>query len=329
MTVAKGKRSSLSDVAQAAGVDVSTVSLVLNRKPLARRLRAETRDRIEQCARALDYRPSRAARALKTGKTGMIGIVVGDIASSYYAEMTAAALRTAESYGRQLLIAATDWSIDKERRALQNLLDAGVDGIIFLPGSFLKHTELAATIQREDIPVVTYNYKIPGFSAIFCDYALGLEQAVSALAKRHRSISCLLNRADHSCKAEPFLAACQKAGCRGEVILHGGNDFIEFETEVNMAALTADGMPKACIVGGGESSIFVLNRLLAQGIEVPREMEIVGFSGDRLSHFTSPSLAVVRQDIRGLMDAAFRLLEETKEAEIKIPTTFVPGNSIC
>ena len=174
MPVVAGKRSSLSDVAQAAGVDVSTVSLVLNRKPLARRLRAETRERIEACARELDYRPSRAARALKTGKTGMIGIVVGDISSIFYAEVTAAALRTANLHGSQLLVAATDWSIDKERLALKSLLDAGVDGIIFLPGSFLCHTDQVATIRREKIPVVTYDYKVPGASAVFCDYTPGM-----------------------------------------------------------------------------------------------------------------------------------------------------------
>jgi Transcriptional regulators len=327
MPVVAGKRSSLSDVAQAAGVDVSTVSLVLNRKPLARRLRAETRERIEACARELDYRPSRAARALKTGKTGMIGIVVGDIASIFYAEVTAAALRTANLHGSQLLVAATDWSIDKERLALKSLLDAGVDGIIFLPGSFLCHTDQVATIRREKIPVVTYDYKVPGASAVFCDYTPGMERAVELLAARHRTITCLLNRNDHSAKAEPLLAACRKYGCKSNVILHGGNDFPDFENEIDIEALTAPGMPTACIISGGEVAVQVRNRLLDRGIDVPNEMEVVGLSGNRLSNFTCPSLATVRIDAQGLMEAAFRLLESGEE-EIRVPTGFIPGRSI-
>lgn len=327
MPVAVGKRSSLSDVAQAAGVDVSTVSLVLNRKPLARRLRAETRERIESCARELDYRPSRAARALKTGKTGMVGIVVGDISSIFYAELTAVALRTAEQHGCQLLVAATDWSIDKERLALNNLLDAGVDGIIFLPGSFLLHTDQVATIRRERIPVVTYDYKAPGASAVFCDYTPGMERAVELLAARHRSISCLLNRNDHSAKGEPLLAACRKFGCQGKMILHGGNDFPDFEKEIDIEALTAPGMPTACIIGGGEAAVHVRNRLLERGIDVPHEMEIIGLSGNRMINYTCPSLATIRIDVQGLMEAAFRLLE-SGEDEIRVPTGFTPGRSI-
>ena len=327
MPVALGKRSSLSDVAQAAGVDVSTVSLVLNRKPLARRLRAETRERIESCARELDYRPSRAARALKTGKTGMVGIVVGDISSIFYSELTAIALRIAEQHGSQLLIAATDWSIDKERLALKTLLDAGVDGLIFLPGSFLLHTEQVATIRREKIPVVTYDYKVPGASAVFCDYTPGMERAVELLAPRHRSISCLLNRNDHSAKVEPLLAACRKYGCQGNVIMHGGNDFNDFEKEIDIEALTAPGMPTACIMSGGEVAVQVRNLLLDRGIDVPNAMEIIGLSGNRLGNFTCPSLATIRIDTQGLMEAAFQLLESGEE-EIRVPTGFTPGKSI-
>ena len=79
----EGKRASLSDIAKEAGVDASTVSLVLNRKPLAERLRPETRRRIIEIAEKLRYRPSAAARSLRTGRSGMIGMVVGDIASLF------------------------------------------------------------------------------------------------------------------------------------------------------------------------------------------------------------------------------------------------------
>ena len=95
--VIRRKRTSLQDIALKVGVDASTVSLVLNRKPLAAKLKEETRKRIELCARELNYRPSRAARTLRSGKSGMVGIVVGDISSIFYSEMTATALQVAES----------------------------------------------------------------------------------------------------------------------------------------------------------------------------------------------------------------------------------------
>jgi DNA-binding LacI/PurR family transcriptional regulator len=86
-------------------------------------------------------------------------------------------------------------------------------------------------------------------------------------------------------------------------------------------------MPTACIIGGGEVAVQVRNRLLDRGIDVPNEMEVIGLSGTRLSNFTCPSLATVRIDVQGLMEAAFRLLESGEE-EIRVPTGFSPGRSI-
>ena len=77
-------RATLADIARLAKVDSSTVSLVLNRKPLAERLFAETRERIFAAARELNYQPSFAARTLKTGKSGAFGMVVGDLRDPYY-----------------------------------------------------------------------------------------------------------------------------------------------------------------------------------------------------------------------------------------------------
>ncbi|MBS1369300.1 MAG: LacI family DNA-binding transcriptional regulator [Lentisphaeria bacterium] len=323
-----GRRSTLSDIARAVGVDVSTVSLVLNRKPRAGRLRPETRERIEQCARQLGYRPSLTARALLTGKTGMLGMVVGDIASTFYAELTAAALRIAERHGRQLLVAATEWSVDKERRALDSLLNAGVDGIIFMPGSFLEHSEQVAAIRRERIPVVTYDYKVPGASAIFCDYAPGMERAVELLSARHRQILCLLNRDDHSPKLEPLLAACRKFGCHAEIIPHGGSSFSNFEKEIDLSVFLSSAQQEACIVCGGEDAVYILNRLMSQGVSIPHKLELVGLAGNRLSHFTNPSLAVIQMDTEQLMEAAFRLIESGEESVVRVPTGFIPGGSV-
>ena len=178
----EGKRASLSDIAKEAGVDASTVSLVLNRKPLAERLRPETRRRIIEIAEKLRYRPSAAARSLRTGRSGMIGMVVGDIASLFYSELTATALANAERNGRRLIVSATEWSKEKELKALENLLAAGVDGIIFLPGSLSEEHPLFRTIRSERIPLVTFDRKLPGTPAVHCDYRRGFAEAVARLA---------------------------------------------------------------------------------------------------------------------------------------------------
>ena len=210
----EGKRASLSDIAKEAGVDASTVSLVLNRKPLAERLRPETRRRIIEIAEKLRYRPSAAARSLRTGRSGMIGMVVGDIASLFYSELTATALANAERNGRRLIVSATEWSKEKELKALENLLAAGVDGIIFLPGSLSEEHPLFRTIRSERIPLVTFDRKLPGTPAVHCDYRRGFAEAVARLAARHRRIGYLGARGEISNKIPSFREACSAQGRR-------------------------------------------------------------------------------------------------------------------
>ncbi|MBS1370993.1 MAG: LacI family DNA-binding transcriptional regulator [Lentisphaeria bacterium] len=329
MTELKGKRrSSLQDVAFAAGVDVSTVSLVLNGKPLAERMRPETRQRIRDCAERLNYRPSRAARMLKTGKTGMIGMVVGDIASLYYSELVAMALAAAEKYGKQLLISATEWAVEKEHAALKRLLDVGVDGIIYLPASLEQHRDLIGIIRREEIPLVTYDCKVPGFSAIHCDYTRGMELAVGELAKRHARIGYISFPNEVSNKLESILAAGKKHGVAIERYSFTGADSfgrIEFES----SAITAGDAPEAWIIGGGEKAIFLLTRLLHDGFRIPEDRELIGIAVPRISALGTPSLAHIELDTQGLMDAAFELLSESgAEREIHVPTRFNKCESI-
>ncbi len=325
--VIRRKRTSLQDIALKVGVDASTVSLVLNRKPLAAKLKEETRKRIELCARELNYRPSRAARTLRSGKSGMVGIVVGDISSIFYSEMTATALQVAESLHLQLLVAATRWAPEQEHNALKNLLDTGVDGIIFLPGSLAMHEDLLKVIRQEAIPVVTFDYRLDGTSGFFSDYKPGMEQAVAALVPRHTRIGCLVHRSDQADKAEPFLAACRKYQVEGVLLKHTGFDFEDYPAGVDLKQLFAPEMPKAWIVCGGECAVFVLNESLRRGFRVPEEYEWIGLGCDRLGHFTCPGLAQIVQDPRELMQAAFQLLQQ-REGEIRIPTRFETGNSI-
>ena len=321
----EGKRASLSDIAKEAGVDASTVSLVLNRKPLAERLRPETRRRIIEIAEKLRYRPSAAARSLRTGRSGMIGMVVGDIASLFYSELTATALANAERNGRRLIVSATEWSKEKELKALENLLAAGVDGIIFLPGSLSEEHPLFRTIRSERIPLVTFDRKLSGTPAVHCDYRRGFAEAVARLAARHRRIGYLGARGEISNKIPSFREACSACGCEGIVCEFEGDDFSNFKLEP--ALFLGDGAPKAWLVGAGEASIYLLNHLLRQGIGIPGEIELVGTSVPRIGELCTPSVSYVELDCSALMRAAFELLGGGEEREIFVPTGFRPLGS--
>ena len=97
----------MTELARRLNLSQSTVSLVLNRKPLAERLSAETRERVFAAARELNYQPSFAARTLKTGRSGAFGMVVGDLRDPYYSMLAYHMIAAAQARGYQVLTCAT------------------------------------------------------------------------------------------------------------------------------------------------------------------------------------------------------------------------------
>lgn len=144
-------RITLKDVAKLAGVNFTLVSKYLNASSQAR-MRPETRMRIEQAIRTLGYRPSAPARALRSGRSRIIGMVSGDLTNAFWAHFASCAMRFLRERGYQLLLAVRD--SDATPEPLEFLCDRGVDGIIVsgadlpqdynIPCPFVVHDTMSA-----------------------------------------------------------------------------------------------------------------------------------------------------------------------------------------
>lgn len=315
------KRSTLADIARETQVDVSTVSLVLNHKALAGRLKEETRQRIIDCAQKLNYRPQMAGRVLRSGKTNTIGLVVGDISSLFYSQLTADALLAAAARGKHLLISATEWSLEREHQALKNLLAIGVDGIIYLPGSLEKHEDLLKIIRAEKIPTVVFNYHPEGTAAVFCDYTPGTDELVKCWSVRHRQIGYLGRLDEESNKIDALQAAGRKYDCKVELHDCRANDHL-FYFEFDETVITRPGAPKAWLVGGSESAVILSNRLQRQGLKIPHDIEIAGVGVAKIGKLQIPALSHLAVDTQQLVDNIFELLERRTLDEMHIPCLF-------
>ena len=121
----------IADVALHAGVSVSTVSNVLNGR--TDRMRPDTLARIEASIAALDYRPNRAARQLKTGRTSMLGLLVPSIANPMYGYIAREIETVAqERHGHRVVLGNTYRNRDKETGFFEDLLAHGVRGVIVI-----------------------------------------------------------------------------------------------------------------------------------------------------------------------------------------------------
>src|SRR5918993_923785 len=162
------------DVARASGVHVSTVSRTFSAPHL---VNAETRSRVLACAEMLGYRPNRAARALITGRTYNVGLIVADIANPFFPPLIKAAESQARQRDHHIFIADTneDASVEEE---LVRALAKQVDGVLLC--SPRMSNSLIEQLSRE-VPLVVVNRQIPGLPAVVMDVAQGARHAVEHL----------------------------------------------------------------------------------------------------------------------------------------------------
>ena len=123
-------RTRIKDIAERVGVSTALVSMYLNDHPLAR-MAEDTKRKIDEAVREMNYQPSVTARSLKKGKSKTLGLVIADIASVYSGFSSETLLDEADKRGYQLLISVTRFSKEKEQKCLQNLMNRQADGILY------------------------------------------------------------------------------------------------------------------------------------------------------------------------------------------------------
>ncbi len=177
-------RPTIRDVAQLASVDPSAVSRILNRSLKSHRYAADTIERVEAAARELAYRPSTTGRALRTGKTMTLGLVVQRIANPFYGELADRIQHHAAQRGYSLLVAGTGRSREQETEYFEELIARNVDGVILAPRWYGDVTPLVAA----GTPLVTVDQQLPGGEV----HHAGLDnhQAGRVLGEHLRSRGC-------------------------------------------------------------------------------------------------------------------------------------------
>lgn len=167
-------RVTLKDVAKLAGVNFTLVSKYLNDSSQAR-MKPETRERIKRAIESLKYRPSASARALRSGRSRIIGMVSGDLRNAYWAHFASCAMRYLRGQDYQLLLAVRD--SDASPEPLEFLVDRGVDGII-ISGADLPPGYVAPC------PMVVHDTASCGGDVVNPDMVPALEEALAGVRGR-------------------------------------------------------------------------------------------------------------------------------------------------
>ncbi|WP_107080222.1 LacI family DNA-binding transcriptional regulator [Streptomyces sp. NBRC 109706] len=303
----------MSDVAKAAGVSSMTVSNVLNNHP---HVSEATRRRVTEAVDRLGYRMNLAARNLRSGTTGVIGLAVPDIDKPYCGQLAALVIAEAGRRGYRVAVEQTGASREGEAQALANSRLRMYDGLI------LATVELGdedADALSADFPVVTLGER---FSEADVDHVGmanfdGAREATLHLLERGcRRVAAIGGRTEGETGAATlrtggYLAALDEAGVPREDALLVGCAFTTAAGAEAVRQLHADGVAfdgAMCLTDS--VALGVLRGLADVGLAVPGDVLVTGFDDIPQAAYTVPSLTTVAPGHTEMVTAALEMLTE-------------------
>jgi len=312
------RRVSMADVAAAAGVSGQTVSRVVNDSP---RVDPATRRRVEEAMARLGYRPHRAARALRTGRTQTIGLVVSTLATVGNSRMLQAIADAAAARGYALTV-VTASGRDAVADGFARLHDQGVDGAIVL-------NEATAFARSVDVPpglalVVVDSPPDDRYVVVQTDHAAGARAAVAHLLERgHPTVWHLAGPAGSFAATERergWRDALAAAGREAPEPLRG--DWTSASGFAAAARLPADAT--AVFTANDQMALGALRAVAEAGRRVPDEVAVVGFDDVADAADYRPPLTTLRQDFDALGVAAVAALVAAIEGAPAAAVTLPP-----
>ena len=292
-------RVSMAMVAARAGVSGQTVSRVVNDSP---RVDPATRVRVEEAMAALGYRPHRAARALRTGRSQTIGLVVTTLATIGNSRMLQATAEAAAERGYALTVVT---AADGVAGAFERLSAQEVDGAIVL-------NEASAQVSGAQPPpglrLVVVDAPVGGsFASVHSDHRGGAAAATARLlALGHETVHHLAGPADSFAAAERergWREALEAAGaCRPEVVRG------DWSADSGFAAGFALRTASAVFCANDQMALGLLRALAEAGRVIPEEVSVIGFDDLPDAANYRPPLTTIRQDFGALAARAVALL---------------------
>ncbi|WP_055428306.1 LacI family DNA-binding transcriptional regulator [Bifidobacterium aesculapii] len=304
-SASRRRRATRADVARLAGVSTAVVSYVFNNGP--RPVAPETARRVRSAAEKLDYRPNSVARALSTGSSRTLGVIVPDLSNPFFSDVYGELESIASHSGYSALFMASHQNPSKEQNRIARLIAREVDAIIV--ASARPASELSS-IPRKECPFVFLDQTrpVPGAKCVSTDFQSAVESAVRhLLGHGHTAIAMLSGKAGDGL-ADPRIQGWQRvheqAGITAGPVIDAGFTR-QGGYEAMLALLDSGRCPGAVFADSDLEAIGALRALHERHIRVPEDVALVSFDGTVDSAFSWPPLTVVRQDAHAIAERIF------------------------
>jgi DNA-binding LacI/PurR family transcriptional regulator len=300
-------------VAERAGVSIATVSRVMNQ---VSSVDAKLAARVLKAAKELNYTPNTQARALVSGRSRLIGLIVSEITNPFFPELIQAFEASAVERGYEILIGSTNYSPERMTQCVRRMVERKVEGVAVM--TFGMDEDLLQELSGRGIPVVSVGStsKLESATSIEIDYRKGIREAVQHLAAMgHREISFIsgpLNLRAAKLRQTAYVTAMAEIGVKVPACyMIKGDHTMEGGFAAALQLFDRAHLPTAVICSNDMTAIGVLHAVSSRGLRVPKDISIIGFDDIHMAQFTVPPLTSVRMAGTDLATAACNALPLT------------------
>ena len=329
------RKLNIGEIARRARVSTATVSRTLNQSGA---VRPETARKVWRAAAALNYYPNSHARALVSGRSRLLGLIVSDITNPFFPELVHSFEGLATAHQYDVILTSTEYKTAYMTNCVRRMLERKVDGVAIMTSEM--DMDLIKDLARRGVPLVFLDVGRvgPRMSHVLIDYANGIRQAVDHVVDLgHKRIGFITGPLDlHSARTrrQAFLDGLRSRGMPAEPrLVREGTHTAEGGQQAMAALLKQPKRPTAVVCSNDWTAIGALHAIHVAGLHVPEDISVVGFDDIPLASYTSPPLTSVRMSAGDVgstaFDALFRLIGgERLEGDVyQVPTQLVVRES--
>ena len=308
----------MKDIAQDLGVSLMTVSKALRSHS---DISEETRQRVLQRMRELNYQPDWIARSMVTGRTYLVGLVMPDLMHSFFAEVATAVARKLQPLGYHVVVSNTMEDAAVERRNLEVLIARKMDGLIIASAQRPGQTKVFEALDRSGIAYVLIDRMLAGVNA---NYVGVRDQDLGIMATEHL-ISQGARRIAHIRGPSVSTGTGRLRGYRKAIERHGMTFRPEYVVsgqsgdsggyDAMQQLLKLDPRPDGVFCYNDPVAAGAIKAVLEAGLRVPEEIAIIGAGNVHYSDLLRVPLSTVDQSSSQIGERAAELLAECMEAK--------------
>lgn len=322
------KHTSLKDLAQALGVSIPTVSRALKDSPeISRELCA----RVQQLAREMNYRPNPFAMSLRRNAPRIIGVIVPDIVTHFFASIVSGIEDTAVANGYFVIITTSHEAYEYEKRNVENLVNMRVEGIIACLSQ--ETTDYAHFAQLADInvPLILFDRVCltEQFSTVVADGSQSAQMATQHLLDTGSRRIAFIGGGNHldivKRRKHGYLEALRenRIPIERELVICRKIDYEEGKIATE-TLLALPNPPDAILAMNDTLAFAAIEVVKSHGLRIPQDIAIIGYTDEQHANYVEPKLSAVCHRTYEMGETACRLLIERIKGDRSVKQVVIP-----